>query len=225
MKMLSRPDGSMWFGKLSDDFFSTSELLDPNIKSRLRLIKATPYFYMISDKPNVSLEIVDCSLNTRHFALKDTYNEKRLVIIAYTPVDFNFLKILAKIFIFSSGQNQIIQENILNNAPVRRIAIATNTKSAFTGSHTGYPFWYQQFDLRQYIIPRGGQTVVDFAAAHYCRLYVTTMKAMNNQCDISSFPIDNFKDHCVLVFDELQCKMLLKIFIIQYLLENHWGWS
>ena len=76
-----------------------------------------------------------------------------------------------------------------------------NTKCAFTGSYTENPFSYQQFDLRQNKIPRGGQPIVEFAAAHFCRLYVTTMKAMNTQHDISSTPIDNFRDHYVLVFD------------------------
>ena len=60
MKMLSRPDGFMLYGKLVFDFFSTSELLYPNMKIRLRLIRARPNFYVISDNPNVSLGIVDC---------------------------------------------------------------------------------------------------------------------------------------------------------------------
>ena len=75
------------------------------------------------------------------------------------------------------------------------------TNSAFTGSYTGNPFWYQQFELKQIRILRGGQPIVDFDAADKCRLYVTTMKAMNSQDDIPSIPIDNFKDHYVLVFD------------------------
>ena len=76
-----------------------------------------------------------------------------------------------------------------------------NTNSAFTGSYTENPFSYQQFDLRQIRILRGGQPIVDFDAANSCRLYVTTMKAMNFQGDIPSIPIDNFKGHYVLVFD------------------------
>ena len=95
---------------------------------------------------------------------------------------------------------QFIQENIFNNAPIRRVAIAMNTNSAFTGSFTENPFWYQQFDLRQIRILRGGQPIVDFDTADNCRLYVTTMKAMNFQDDIPSIPIDDFKDHYVLVF-------------------------
>ena len=104
-------------------------------------------------------------------------------------------------FIIPARQNQFFHENIFNNAPVRRIAIAMNTNSAFTGSYIENPFWYQQFELRQIRILRGGQPSVDFDAADKCRLYVTTMKAMNFQYDFPSIPIDSFKDHYVLVFD------------------------
>ena len=122
---------------------------------------------------------------------------KKMNMLAYAPVAYNFLETLAKTFIIPARQNQFIQENIFNNALFRRIAIAMNTNSSFTGSFTENPFWYQQFDLRQIRILRGGQSVVDFDTADNCRLYVTTMKAMN----FPSIPIDDFKDHYVLVFD------------------------
>ena len=112
MKMLSRPDGFMLYGNLGVDFFSTSELLYPNLKIRLRLIRARPNFYMISDNPNVSLGIVDCSLYTRRIALKDDYHKKRMDMLAYTPVELNYLETLAKTFIIPARQNQFIQENI-----------------------------------------------------------------------------------------------------------------
>ena len=201
MKLLSRPDGFMLYGKLGIDFFSTSELLYPNMKIRMCLIRARPNFYMISDNPNVSLGIVDCSLYTRRIALKDDYHKKRMDMLAYAPVEYNYLETLAKTFITPARQNQFIQENIFNNAPIRWIAIAMNTNSAFTGSFTEDPIWYQQFDLRQIRILKGGQPIVDFDTADNCRLYVTTMKAMNFQDDIPSIPIDDFKDHYVLVFD------------------------
>ena len=75
MKLLSRPDGFMSYGKLGIDFFSTSELLYPNMKTRLRLSRPRPNFYMISDNPNVSLGIVICYIYTRRFALKDDYQK------------------------------------------------------------------------------------------------------------------------------------------------------
>ena len=122
-------------------------------------------------------------------------------MLAYVPVENNSLETLAKTFIIPARQNQFVQENIFNNAPIRRIANAMNTNSAFTGSFTENPFCYQQFDLRQIRILFGGQPIVNFDTADNCRLYVTTMKAMNFQDDIPSIPIDDFKNHYVLVFD------------------------
>ena len=44
MKMLLRSDGFALYGKLGVDFFTTSELLYPNMKVRIRLIRARPNF-------------------------------------------------------------------------------------------------------------------------------------------------------------------------------------
>ena len=87
MKLLREPDGFMLYGKLGIYFFSISELLYPNMKNRLRLIRVRPNFFMINDNPNVSLGIVDCCLYTRCIALKDDYHKKRMDMLAYAPVD------------------------------------------------------------------------------------------------------------------------------------------
>ena len=146
MKKFSGPSGFMLYGKLGVDFFSTSECLYPKLKIRLRLIRARSNFYMISDNPNVGVGIVDYSLYTRCNAPKDDYHKKRMVMFAYIPVEFNYLETLTKTFIIPAIKNQFIQENIFNNAPVLRMAIAMTTTSAITGSYTENPFWYQQFD-------------------------------------------------------------------------------
>ena len=78
MKMLSTTDGSKLYSKVEVKFFSTSEMLYRITKTRLRLIRSRPNFYMISDNPNVSLGIVDCSLFTPRIALKDDYLKKRM---------------------------------------------------------------------------------------------------------------------------------------------------
>ena len=108
MKLLSRPDGFMLCGKLGIDFFSTSELLYTNMKIRLRLGRVKPNFYTISDNPNVSRGIVDCSLYTRRFALRDVYQKKRMDVLAYAPVENIYLETLANTFIIPARQNQFI---------------------------------------------------------------------------------------------------------------------
>ena len=122
-------------------------------------------------------------------------------MLAYIPVAFDYLETLAKTFIIHAKQNQFNQENIFKNAPIRRIAIAMSTNSAFSGLYTQNLFWYQQFHLREIRTIRGGQSIIDFDNADDCRLYTTKMKAMNFQDDIPSRPIKNFRNHYVLVFD------------------------
>ena len=161
----------MLYSKLWVDFFSTSELLYSKKLIRLQLIRArTIFFYRTSDNPNVSLGIIVRSIYTRCIARKGQNHNERMGMLAYTPVEFNYMEILAKIFIIPARQTQFIPENIFNIGPVRRTAIAMNTNSAFTVSYTENPFWYQQFDLRQIRILRGGQSIVDFDAADNCCL-------------------------------------------------------
>ena len=75
-----------------------------------------------------------------------------------------------------------------------------SSTSASIGSFAENPFWYQQFNLRDIRILRGIQPLYA-KIRHNCRLYVTTIKPMTFQDDISSMPVDNFKEHYVLVFD------------------------
>ena len=94
-------------------------------------------------------------------------------------MEFNYLETFAKTFIIPARQNQFIQKNVFDNAPVRQIAIAMNINSAFTGPFNKNIFWYQQFDLRQILMLTGVQRNVDFDAGNKCWLHDTTMKAMN----------------------------------------------
>ena len=113
------------------------------MKIRVRLNRARPNFYRISDNPNVNLGIVDCYLYTRHIALKDNYHIKRMDMLAYAAVEYKYLETLAKTLMILARQNQFIQENMFNNAPIRRVAIAMKKNSAFAGSFPKNPFWYR----------------------------------------------------------------------------------
>ena len=159
--MLIKSDGFTLHGKLGADFFTTSDLLYPKMLVRIRLIRARPIFYMFGDNPIVSVGIVDCSLYTCRIGLKEEYHKIRMDTLAYSPVEYNYMETLAKTFIIPTSQNQIIREKLSNNAPIRRIAITMNTNSAFTGSFTENLFWFEQFDLKQIRILRGGQPIVD----------------------------------------------------------------
>ena len=74
--------------------------------------------FIISNNLNVSLGIGDGSLYTRCIDLKDDYHKKRMEMLAYSSVEFNYLETLAKTFIIPTRQNQFFQEHIFNIAPL-----------------------------------------------------------------------------------------------------------
>ena len=193
MKLYSRPDAFVLYGKLGIDFFTTSELLYWKMKVRIKLMRAQPNLYMTGENPNVSLGFVDCSLYTRGVMLKGDSHKKRMSQPVDALFEYNYMETLTKAYIITARQNQFSEGNI--------ITIATQSNSAFTGSFAENPFWYQQFDLRGLRILRGKQPTVHHDTTDECRMIVTTMKAMNFQDDISSTPVDNFKDQYALVFN------------------------
>ena len=60
----------------------------------------------------------------------------------------------------SISSKPFIQENIFNDAPIRRVAVAMNTNSAVAGSFHENSFNYQQFHLRELRIIRGGRAII-----------------------------------------------------------------
>ena len=56
---------------------------------------------------------------------------------------------VTRTFIIPSGQNQYIQENVFNNAPIRQVAVAMNSNSAFNGNFQENSFHYRMFGLRE----------------------------------------------------------------------------
>ena len=60
---------------------------------------------------------------------------------AYAPVEYNYLEILAKALLIAAKKTVFSKKKFFNNAPIRRIAVALNKKSAFTAAYTENLFW------------------------------------------------------------------------------------
>ena len=88
-KTLSRPNAFMLYGKQRVDFFSTSELLQPSMKSRVQLIRARSRFDLIVDNLNFSLGFIDCLLYKLSFSRMNITRNDGYPIHAYFTVKFN----------------------------------------------------------------------------------------------------------------------------------------
>ena len=159
------------------------------MKFRVQLNRARHNFYKISNNPSLVMKLFIFRtaltvLPSRMIITKQKW--KRLPQVSWSS---SIWKLKQKFFIIPSRQNQFFQENICNNGPVRPIAVATNTKSAFTRSNTENAIWYRQFDLRGIRIFTCGQPNVALDAANNCCLNPTTRKPMNLQDYIPSIAI------------------------------------
>ena len=110
------------------------------------------------------------------------------------------METIARTFIIPSRQNQFIQENVFNNAPIRRKAVAMSTNSAVAGSFLENFFHYQQFLLREPRVVRGASAIISLDTTSPCRPYVTTMKAMQFNENFPALSIEDFQNHYILVF-------------------------
>ena len=61
-------------------------------------------------------------------------------MLAYAPMENNYLNSLAETISFAARQKLFFSGRHFSNAPVRGISIAMKTNSAFTGSYTENPF-------------------------------------------------------------------------------------
>ena len=156
---------------------------------------------MLSDNPNVSLKIVDCSLFTRRILVAEPNHQYLQWNLEREPALYNYMETIARTFIIPSPQNHFIQENVFNNAPIRRIAVSMNTNSAVAGSFHGNLFNNQQFHLRELRIIWGGRAIISLDTTSPCQPYVTTMKAMQFNKDFPALPMEDFQNHYILVFD------------------------
>ena len=182
------------------DLFQCEKLVLPNTKVKLKLICARPNFYMVSYNPPVSFKALDCSPFTRRVFVNEVYHQTIRYQLTHQPSYYNFMETFGRTFFIPSGHNQFIQENVSNNAPIRIIAIAMNTNSAFTLHFQEYLFHYQKNGLRELRIIQGGIAIISVDTID-CRTYVTTMKAMNFNEEIPLLPNNLFQNCYLLVFD------------------------
>ena len=146
--------------RLAIDLFTCEKLLLSKTKVRIKLTRARPNFYMLSDNPNFSLKIADFSLFTRKILVAEPNHQYLQWNLEREPAHYNYIETIARTFITPSRQNQFIQENVFNNAPIRRIAVAMNTNSAVAGSFHKNSSNYQEFHLRELRNIGGGRAII-----------------------------------------------------------------
>ncbi len=119
------------------------------------------------------------------------------------PALYSYIETVAKSFVTPDGVKTVRLENIFQNEPIRRFALAMNTNRAFSRARRGNPFNYQKFNLISINVSRNGQSTVGtpMDTTDNKLAYYNTLDALAFYNDSHGIPLEQFEHHYVLVFD------------------------
>ncbi len=201
---LTKKSGEVFLiGKLSVDLFNCERLMLPKVDMRIKLTKASPHFSLIAadESKGYHFKITRASLLTRQMILsEDAYTSIEKTHLK-GPAKYVFNETIAKTFIIQDSQNEFIRDDLFQNQPIRRIALAMNTNMKFTGSLETNPYEYQKFDLRHVSIFRNGLPIVQLDTTNDVEAYYTTLKSLHFTRSGPAIPLSEFANHYILVFD------------------------
>ena len=199
-----------FYGRLAVDFFNTDKFLLPGVTLRIKLVRASPEFAVVvlpPDKvtPNSKyrINITEASLFVHKVEVSETEYVKIERDLLLGPMLIEYMETIPKTYIVGIGQHQLIEEDIMNGAPIKRLVLAMSTNVAFRGTYKTNPHHYTKFDLRHVRLYRDGLAVGSTPLqidGQNTRAYYNTIHALNVAHGGNGIPLADFNDHFILVF-------------------------
>lgn len=193
------------YGRLSVDFFTCDKLLLPNVSLRVKLVRAPNDFVTIAETAgkHYLVKISNANLYARKMTVSDSVVESIERVLMKTPALYKFTEVIPKTYVVPPGQNTWKHEDIFMKEPIRRLAIAMNTNTAFAGSSATNPFHYTKFDLQSITLYRNGIPIsgTPLSTIDTKRAYFSSLGALSFADHGHGIPLDQYKDHFVIVFD------------------------
>ena len=193
------------YGKLAVDFFTCEKLLLPNVSLRIKLVRARDDFVTISENAgkHYSVEITNANLFVRKMTVTDSVYTSIERALLKSPAIYEYTEVMPKTFVIPAQQNTWKHEDIFMKEPIRRLAIAMNTNTAFGASNMGNPYNYGKFGLRSITVFRNGIPIVGtpMDTEDVKRAYFKSIQALAYVQSSHDIPLEHYENHFVLVFD------------------------
>ncbi len=200
---------SSFYGRLAVDFFNVEKYLIPGVTLRLKLVRAPAEFAAmllpatsVKADTRYQIRIDTASLFVHKIEVADDEYARMERTLSIKPAFYEYLEIIPKTYIIPTGHNQLIEEDIFNSAPIRRIVVAMNKGTDFSGTLGTNPFHYQKFGLKRITLYREGMPVgcTPLQLDHNTRGYYNTIKALNAIHAGNGIKLEDFDNHFILVF-------------------------
>ena len=112
----------------------------------------------MSEQPNkrYQVQITEANLYVRKMTVTEFVLSTIEKTMLKTPALYNFIEILPRNFLATTGVQGWRQENVFAKEPVRRIILVMSSNTAYLGTNRTNPFHYQKFQLNDIIVYRNG---------------------------------------------------------------------
>ena len=135
------------FGKIACDFLSNDKHFISGVTIRLSLRRSLNDFVIMSEQPNKHYEVhvTEANLYVRKMTVTNFVLSSIEKTPLKTPAKHNYIEILPRTFLATTGEQSWRQEDVFAKEPVCRIILATSLNTAYLCTSQKNPFHYQKF--------------------------------------------------------------------------------
>jgi len=149
------------YGRIHSDICNVPLYLLPGVKIQMKLIKARPAFYLLSNKADSKVTF-RCK-KARLFFKRIHPNSAILVahnetLIKGFPARYNFTRVELKTFTFSSGSRSLSMDNAVLGILPKRL-IFTMVKTHILGSMDSNPYNFRHYNVDNFAMYVNGRQV------------------------------------------------------------------
>ena len=171
------------FGKIACDFLSCDKHLISGVTIRLSLRRSPNDFVIMSEHrdKHYRVESTEANLYVRKMTVTDFVLSSIEKTLLKTPAIYNYIKVLPRTFLATTGVQSWRQEDVFAKEPVRRMILAMSSNTAYLGTNRTNPFHYQKFQLNEIIVYRNGLPIAGtpVSTTDNKRIYYNTLEALD----------------------------------------------
>jgi len=150
------------YGRLHADICNVPKLIVNGVKMQIKLTKAKPAFYLLSNKENskVYFKVLLALLYVKRIRPSaDIITAHYKNLLEGYPVRYNLTRIELKTFTFTAGSQSLSMNNAVLGRLPKRLIITIVKNTYFLGSMTSNPFNFRHYDLTHFAMYITGKQV------------------------------------------------------------------
>ena len=144
-------------GYIHDDVFRQQRLLPPGVSVKVRFVRASEDFSLMSTKNGYRTLISNAILYVKKVKINPSVSIAHANVLKKNNMIFPVERVECKVFSVSANAHSAYRENVISGQLPTKLVIGCVRNDAFNGVHDLNPFNFQHFDLNHLSVHVDGQ--------------------------------------------------------------------